>query len=152
MTLIDQRLNSLRKRTNSVHLGREQTPSRQFVLDHPHQHRHFPDHDRDRNLSARQAAEALFAPKPDVTEQPVSDPGQPAVNRKPRVLSALPPAPIRDEAVTAATPEEGRAPLEIPAGKVAQLRTLAKYGMTVPQLAELHRVPAETIKRVLWKP
>jgi hypothetical protein len=107
--------------------------------------------DRERIVSARQAAEALFAPKPDVKEHPASDPGQPVVNRKPRVLSALPPAPIRDEAVTEAPPEEGPAPLEIPADKVAQLRTLAKYGMTVPQLAELHRLPAETIKRLLRK-
>jgi hypothetical protein len=33
-------------------------------------------------MSARQAAEALFAPKPELAEQPVSDPSQSAKARK----------------------------------------------------------------------
>ena len=47
--------------------------------------------------SARQAAEALFTPKRQVIEQPVPDsvlPAEPSA-RKPRVLIALPPAPVR---------------------------------------------------------
>jgi hypothetical protein len=118
----------------------------------PHRRRHVPEHDRDRNLSARRAAEALFAAKPDASKQPISNPGQVTAARKPRVLSALPPAPIRHEAVTAVTPEEGPGAARDPCRQSAQLRTLTKYGMTVPQLAELHRVSSETIKRLLRKP
>jgi hypothetical protein len=53
--------------------------------------------DRERVASARQAAEALFPPKRQVTEQPVPDsvpPAEPSA-RKPRILRALPPAPVR---------------------------------------------------------
>ena len=53
----------------------------------------------ERMTSARQAAEALFTPKRQVTEQPVPDsvpPAEPSA-RKPRILSALPPAPVRRE-------------------------------------------------------
>jgi hypothetical protein len=39
--------------------------------------------------NARQAAEALFAPKPEDEGQPLSDPGQPVAPRRPRVLPAL---------------------------------------------------------------
>jgi hypothetical protein len=49
--------------------------------------------------------------KPDVIEEPVSDPSQSAKVRKPRVLPILPPALIRQQTVDApATPEPARAP------------------------------------------
>jgi len=47
--------------------------------------------------SAREAAEALFAPKSEDERQPLSDPGEPIAARKPRVLPALSPASIRQE-------------------------------------------------------
>ena len=64
------------------------------------------------------------------------------------MLPALPPATIRREtADTPAVPEERTAP-EAPAKKLARLRTLLKYGMTVSQVADLYRVPVETIERI----
>ena len=102
-------------------------------------------------MSARQAAEALFTPKPDVIEQPVSDPSQSAKARKPRVLPILPPAPIPQQTVDApATPEPATAP-DIPAEKAARVRTLVKYGMTVGQAADIYGVPVETIERIIQK-
>jgi hypothetical protein len=64
------------------------------LLHRPQRQRQFRGDDREQKMSARQAAEALFTPKPDVIEQPVSDPSQSAKARKPRVLPILPPAPI----------------------------------------------------------
>jgi hypothetical protein len=113
--------------------------------------RQFRDDDREQNTSARQAAEALFAPKPGVIEHPVSDPSQSAQARKPRVLPILTSASIRQQTVvTPATPEPATAP-DIPAKKAARLRTLVKYGMTVSQAAEIYGVPVETIERILRK-
>jgi len=63
--------------------------------------------------SAREAAEALFAPKPEDERQPLSDPGEPVAARKPRVL---PPASIRQETVDVTpAPKHLATPVEIPA-------------------------------------
>jgi hypothetical protein len=121
------------------------------LLNRPQQQRQPRGDDREQITSARQAAEALFTPKPEVTEQPVSDPSQSAKARRPRVLPILPPAPIRQETLDApATPEPATAP-DILAKKSARLRTLVKYGMTVSQVAEIYRVPVEMIERMLRK-
>jgi hypothetical protein len=40
---------------------------------------------------------------------------------------------------------------EIPVEKLARLRTLVKYGMSISQVADLYRVPVETIERILRK-
>ena len=121
------------------------------MLERPHQQRQFRDDDRDEVESARQAAEALFAPKPGVSEQSVSDPAQSASPRRPRVLPVLPPATIRQETVDdPGVLEEPTAP-EISARKLARLLTLVRYGMTVSQVADLYRVPVETIERILHK-
>jgi hypothetical protein len=65
------------------------------------------------------------------------------------VLPILPPAPIRQQTVEPpAGSEAARAP-DVPAKKAARLRTLVKYGMTVSQVAELYRVPVETVERIL---
>jgi hypothetical protein len=101
------------------------------LLHRPQRQRQFRGDDREQKMSARQAAEALFTPKPDVIEQPVSDPSQSAKARKPRVLPILPPAPIPQQTVDApAIPEPATAP-DIPAEKAARVPTLVKYGMTV---------------------
>jgi hypothetical protein len=102
-------------------------------------------------MSARQAAEALFTPKREVAEQPVSDPSQSAKARQPRVLPVLPPAPIGQRTVDAPTTPEPATAADIPAKKWARLRTLVKYAMTVSQVAEVYRVPVETIERPLQK-
>jgi hypothetical protein len=121
------------------------------LVDRLQQQRQFRGDDREQIMSARQAAEALFTPKPEVTEQPVSDPSQSAKARQPRVLPVLPPPPIRQRTVDAPTTPEPAAAPDIPAKKWARLRTLVKYGMTVSQVAEVYRVPVETIERPLQK-
>jgi hypothetical protein len=106
---------------------------------------------RDPIIIARQAAEALFPPRRDVTEQAVSNPAQPSNARKPRILPALRPAPIRREATDAPTASARSPVFEIPARKSARLRTLVKYGMTVGQVAELYGVPVKTVELLLRK-
>ena len=111
---------------------------------HPH------GDDRERITSARQAAEALFTPKPQPVEPSVSDPApsaeQPA--RKPRVLSILSPAPVRNEEVAAPVDPEPRTTRQIPRSHHARIRTLVKYGLTVPQVAEVYGVDVGVIERI----
>ena len=104
--------------------------------------------DRERLSSARRAAEALFAPKPQPLTPPGAGPGHPAEAYNPRVLPALPPAPIRQEKLDAAP---ASAALEIPASKRAYVRALVKYGMTIGQVAEVYGVPLETVARLIRK-
>ena len=102
-------------------------------------------------VRARSAAEELFTPKPEITEQPVSETLQPPHSRKPRILPILPPVPIRQKTADApVSPEQPAAP-EIPVNKRSRVRTLVKYGMSVSQVADLYRVPVETIEQILRK-
>ena len=119
--------------------------------DRPQQQHQFRGDDREQSMSARQAAEALFTPKAEIAEQPVSEPSQAPRSRKPRVLSILPPAPVHQKTADApVSPEQPAAP-EIPVKKRARVRTLVKYGMSVSHVADLYRVPVETIERILRK-
>ena len=119
--------------------------------DRPQQQRQFLGDDREQIVRARSAAEALFAPKPEITEQPVSETLQPPHSRKPRILPILPPVPIRQKTADApVSPEQPAAP-EIPVNKRSRVRTLVKYGMSVSQVADLYRVPVETIEQILRK-
>jgi hypothetical protein len=119
------------------------------LLDHPQQQRQSRGDDRKQIVRARQAAEALFTSKQDVTEQPLSELSQAPHPRKPRILPILPLAPIRQETVDApATPDHRHAP-KIPVKKRARVRTLVKYGMSPSQVADLYRVPIETIELIL---
>jgi hypothetical protein len=102
---------------------------------------------------ARQAAEALFAPKLQVTEQSVLSSLAAAEQsaRKPRVLAISPPSPVPLEVEPVgkpANPEEQVRP-EIPVSKFAHIRTLVKYGMKVSQVAEVYGVAVGAIERVL---
>ena len=105
--------------------------------------------DRAPVTSARKAAEALFAPKPTLDKPPEAEPGKSAEARRPRVLPALTPAPIRQETLSEAAAKQPSAPDDIDAKKSARIRTLVKYGMTVPQVVELYRVPVKTIAGIL---
>lgn len=103
--------------------------------------------DRERITRARQAAEALFTSKPPITPvRQAAPPDQSA--RKPRVLEIIrPPMPARhDQPQRPVVP-----PVEIPRTQFARIRTLAKYGMTVGQVAEVYRVPVGEIERLLRK-
>ena len=107
--------------------------------------------DRERMTSARQAAEALFTPKRQVTEQPVPDsvpPAEPSA-RKPRILSALPSAPVRREQGEAPASSEERMTTEIPISQFARICAWVEYGMTVSQVAEVYGVAVGVIERIL---
>jgi hypothetical protein len=108
------------------------------------------DH-RERITSARQAAEALFTPKPRAAEPLASDPAPSAERpaRKPRVLSILSPAPVRDEEVAAPVDPEPRTTREIPRSHHARIRTWVQYGLTIPQVAEVYGVAVGVIERIV---
>ena len=63
--------------------------------DHLHRLPEFRGDGRAQTISARQAAEALFKPKPAVSEPSVFDSAESAKARIPRVLPALPPTCLR---------------------------------------------------------
>jgi hypothetical protein len=107
--------------------------------------------DREHIKRVRQAAEALFTPKPQVTEQAVSD-SVPLVDpsgRKPRVLAISPTVPIRREVVETPVSLQPQTMPTVPVPQFARIRTLVKYGMTVPQVAQVYRVAVEEIERIL---
>jgi hypothetical protein len=123
--------------------------SGQLLLNHRQQHHHPRGDDREQTASARQAAEALFTPKP--AEPSVSDPApspeHPA--RKPRVLSILSPPPVRNEEVAAPVNPEPRTARQIPRSHHARIRTWVEYGLTIPQVAEVYGVAVGVIERIL---
>lgn len=104
---------------------------------------------------ARQAAEALFAPKP-----PSTKPSAPTAAtadqtaRKPRILSAVQARPTRIEPtevpVASVPPKPSR---KIPASHRDRnrIRTWLKYGMTIPQIAKVYGLTTGDIERVLQK-
>jgi hypothetical protein len=107
--------------------------------------------DRERMTSARQAAEALFTPKRQVTERPVPasvPPSEPSA-RKPRVLRALPPAPSRHDQDEAPARSEERMTTEIPISICANSRMGGEYGMTAAQVAAVYGVAVGAIERIL---
>ena len=113
-----------------------------------------PQHDdrgdsREPSTSARQAAEALFTPKPQRVEPTIRETAPAGeLVRRPRVL-----------AVAAATTPVERRELEeplgkplkspIPAGHVARIRAWLRYGMTVAQVGEMYGVAAGEVEHVL---
>jgi hypothetical protein len=125
--------------------------SAQPLLNHRQQQHHTRGDDRERITSARQAAEALFTPKPQPVEPSVSEPVPSAERpaRKPRVLSILSPAPVRNEELAAPVDPEPRTTRQIPRSEHARIRTWVKYGMTVPQVAEVYGVAVGVIERIL---
>jgi hypothetical protein len=107
-------------------------------------------HDRERITRARQAAEALFTPKRQVTEQSVAN--SPAIDhsaRKPRVLEISPPAPVPPKPVKSQLSPAPPAMRAVPRSHFARIRTWVKYGMTVLQVAEVYGVDVGEIERIL---
>jgi Protein of unknown function (DUF2934) len=115
-----------------------------------HQHRDS-GNDRERLTSARQAAEALFTPNRQVTEQSIREGVAPTGRsvRKPRVLPISPPAPVRHEEVEAPISPKQQMTPKIARSQYARIRTLVRYGMTARQVAELYGVPLSEIERIL---
>jgi hypothetical protein len=114
-----------------------------------------PQHDdrgdrREPSTNARQAAEALFAPKPQRAPTPVREAGAAGeAVRKPRVLTIAAAAPVpRDELAASTSATLPKQPT-IPAAHVARIRAWMKYGMSAAQVAEMYGVAAGEVERVL---
>jgi hypothetical protein len=122
------------------------------IVPNPRRQPHPAGDDGERITRARQAAEALFAPKRQVTEQSVLGSLLSADQsaRKPRVLGISAMAPVRHEQVEAQRNSEQPTP-EIPGSQFARIRALVKYGMTVPQVAEVYGVAVGEIACILRK-
>jgi hypothetical protein len=107
--------------------------------------------DREQMTSTRRAAEALFTPKRQVTEQSVPGfvlPAEPSA-RQPRILRALPLAPSRGEQAEAPASSEPRMTTGIPSTQFARIRGWVEYGMTAAQAAAVYGVAVGVIERIL---
>jgi hypothetical protein len=105
---------------------------------------------REQSTSARQAAEALFAPKPQRVEPTIREaaPTDEAV-RRPRVLAvAAATLPVERSEPEEPTAKPSRKPI-IPAAHVARIRAWLRYGVTVAQVGEMYGVAAGEVERVL---
>ena len=116
------------------------------------QQHHFRGDDRQQISRAREAAEALFRPKRQLIEPsvPETPPSADSSARKPRVLTIASPAPAQAEREAPVSPKQQMTP-EIPRSQFDRVGTWVKYGMTAPQVAEVHRVPVGEIERILRK-
>jgi hypothetical protein len=136
----------------------ENHPPRRLGHNIPRSGEPFPD-DRERVNRARQAAEALFAPKPRTAAAPASPAGPDSLagpgsgKTGPASEQLIPAAPSRPPAVReAVVPPTGPKPApgsQIPASQLARIRTWVKYGMTVAEVAKVYGVPADAIERAL---
>ena len=117
--------------------------------------RRLPPHPRrddgERIIKARQEAEALFTSKWPISEASVPNPPPSADQSapKPRILRALPTAPVRHEEGKAQGSSEERMTREIPSSQFARIRAWAKYGMTAAQVAAVYGVAVGLIERIL---
>jgi hypothetical protein len=121
---------------------------------------------REKVSRARQAAEDLFKPaRPNAdaeTTGPVPNggaPHEPEPRRQPRIFTApprLPPNP-KVEPPVAAQPIRQRTVAKqstrtVPPSQIGRVRTLATYGMTPVQVADLYGVTVAEIDRILKAP
>ena len=108
--------------------------------------------DRDRARQARQAAEALFAPKSQVIEKPTPS-IRPAYEDRSTIAGTLRPATIvRQQSVRESEnrkPEPNRR--QIPPAHVPRIRTWLRYGMRIAEVAEVYGVEVSEVERVLGK-
>jgi hypothetical protein len=72
--------------------------------------------------------------------------------RKPRILSALPPSPVRGEQGETPVSSEERMTTEIPRSQFARIRAGVEYGMTAAQVAAVYGVAVGAIERILRQP
>jgi hypothetical protein len=108
---------------------------------------------------ARDAAEALFAPK-----EPIADPSSSKETeaaqrdmRKPRILRAVT---AKQAIVQVPVVETTKRPLQrkartpgkrVPVSHLARVRSWLKYGMTIAQAADVYGVGVSEIERILQK-
>jgi hypothetical protein len=119
--------------------------------------------DREQINKAREAAEALFAPKKQLErmEAPTSTPSsplqieQPAL-RAPRIIAIPSTMPVAEEIVGPSTDPKPKSRRElrmrrvkVPATQHDRVRTLARYGMTLGEVADLYGVSLNVIERIV---
>jgi hypothetical protein len=114
------------------------------------------DENPERMTQARREAEALFTSKGPIREPSAPDPSPSAAPadpapRKPRILRALSPAPVRREESEAPVRPGPRPPAGIPSMQIARIRALVRYGMTTAQVAGIYGVAIDVIERLLRK-
>jgi hypothetical protein len=97
------------------------------------------------------AAEALFTPKQQLTEQSTkgstATAGEPV--RKSRVLPTLPKAAVHQEELEPPIGPKPATTANIARSQFARIRTLVRYGMTARQVAEVYGVTVGEIDRIL---
>jgi hypothetical protein len=119
-------------------------------------HRDDADHavrgdDRARAVSVRQAAEALFKPKPPALKPPeahLDTPNNPQ-SRQPRVLVISAPERRGQEHPQPSRPVVPEPQKRIADAEIGRVRAWVKYGMTIPQVAQVYGVTLTEVQRVL---
>ena len=127
------------------------TPGGDALLDEPRRQHLAGNDERQRTTRAREAAEALFAPKPS-TPKTLRTKGPPSARlpeHKPRVLSISPPQPAAREEADPAMPLTSRVPSGIHGSEIARIRAWLKYGMTIAQAAAVYETTVDEIERAL---
>jgi hypothetical protein len=121
---------------------------------------------REKTSRARQAAEDLFKrARPDADPEPARPepnggaPNEQETRRQPRIFAVPPRLPpnLKVEPPVAAQPMRQRAPAKqpsrtVPPSQIGRVRTLATYGMTPVQVADLYGVTVAEIDRILKSP
>jgi len=117
-----------------------------FDRDHPGHAARGGDH-----VSVRQAAEALFTPKPPALKRPevAAESSASPQFRQPRVLGISAPQPRRQEDVEPLRPAPATTQKRIADTEAARVKTWVKYGMTIPQVAKVYGVTLMEVQRVL---
>jgi hypothetical protein len=119
--------------------------------------------DREQVNKAREAAEALFRPHKQVehAKGPTSPSATPSqveqpTPRTPRIIAIPATMPVTSETVAPPTGakaesrrEVNRARVKVPVAQHDRVRTLARYGMTLAEVADLYRVPVEVIEGIV---
>lgn len=102
--------------------------------------------------AARQAAEALFRPKPPEPKRPVlttAPPERHQSGRQPRVLRATEPARHLEDVVVAPLTAMTPAAPSVPASDLSRIKTWLKYGMTIAQVAQVYGLAIHDLERLL---
>jgi hypothetical protein len=113
----------------------------------------YPNGDeRERLARAREAAEALFTPKPPTEAEPASatPTADEQLARRPRIFAIVPPAPAQPaQSALAPARRPPRRPRGIPKAQHARIRTWVEYGMTAAEVAEVYGAAIGEIERIL---
>jgi hypothetical protein len=121
------------------------------LFDRSQQQEHDRDSDRGQITNARQAAEALFAPKrqsfKQIDQEVVPSAGNPV--RRPRVLAISPTVASHHQELEAPISPARPVKPQIPKSQFARIRAWLRYGMTTEQVADVYGVPVDEIERIL---